>query len=1650
MAHDALSIVVNTGEVFGLANDATQVTQQVNAGSIAGAIAAASAIAQSITRNPAISEALRGVGLAATATQLTADIAALNEAIATGNDSAAISAALGLVAGVGSIISTVPTPQTRAIGIAINLTATAARNLYDRRQAISDALRDLNDLLEPVDGPIIDIDPQTAIDYGLLDPNTLLPRIPLTAESAAALAERIRSGNLPGRISGGPDPSGVNGGYHGAAGTRRAPRDPLAIDLDGDGIETIGVGTSPVLFDHNADGIRNGTGWVRPDDAWLALDRDGNGAIDSGRELFGVDTVLSGTPGVDATYAATGFEALRTLDANGDLVFNDQDAAFTQVRLWRDLNQDGTSQASELTTLAAQGIASIALTESSTTINLGNGNTVSGTATVTRSNGTTTHVDAVGVTTDITAGNLNLANNPFYREFTTPVALTTTAQALPEMGGSGWVRDLREAMSLGTPQAAALTAAVQQFAAATTRDAQMALLDTVLRAWAETNQSRAMGPVDDPLRRFVLAGNADTSAQLQWALPILEVFNGLGVTEAGLQAPTSSTNAQGQTVQTFNLISEQVPGFTSAYSALRDSVYSALVTQTRLRPYLDAIDLVIDETGVRFDTTSLATLLNDTHATDSSKSILDLFDLVQHSVATLDAVGFDWATPLSTWVAALDATSPLRAELIALNLFVGAESTGTSLDDVYAGDANGNVFQGGAGSDLANGAGGNDTLSGGGGDDQLSGGAGNDLLQSGTGYLNVLDGGDGDDTLRVEVDSGAATLRGGAGNDNLGVNFWTGSNTFEGGTGNDTMAGGYNADTYVFNLGDGADTISDNQHYTAQGMFSDRIVFGAGIAPSDITVSRSGSNLVLRHANGADQITVANWFATTNGTYFIEQIEFANGTVWNSAELTAANLVVVGTAGDDNISGTVFVDVINGAGGNDTLSGGGGDDQLSGGAGNDLLQSGTGYLNVLDGGDGDDTLRVEVDSGAATLRGGAGNDNLGVNFWTGSNTFEGGTGNDTMAGGYNADTYVFNLGDGADTISDNQHYTAQGMFSDRIVFGAGIAPSDITVSRSGSNLVLRHANGADQITVANWFGGNQYQIERIEFNGGVVWDAVRIEQSLLSVLSGTVAGDLLNGTAGADQLTGLEGNDTLVGNAGHDLLDGGLGADAMSGSAGDDVYVVDSAADGVNEAASEGIDSVRSSVTWTLGANVEHLVLTGVSAINGTGNSLDNDLYGNSAVNALAGGIGNDRYYVGTGDTVTEGTNAGTDTVYSTTTWTLNTNVEHLTLVGTAAINGTGNTLANTITGNDAANAINGGTGADTLVGGRGDDTYTVDNVGDVVTELAVQGIDRVSASVAYTLTSNVENLTLTGSSGLAGTGNDLNNVIIGNSGANTLVGGLGNDRLDGGTGIDTMTGGVGNDTFVVNVAGDVVNENASEGTDAVESLVTWTLGNNLENLTLIGTSVINGTGNALNNVLIGNAAANALTGGEGNDTYGGNAGNDTLSDTSTSSNEVYRWGIGQGNDTIADAGGTDRIEIAAGVSASQVTLTRSTNDLRITVSGASDVLTVKNWYTSSANRIEEIRLADGSTINAGVVAPLSVAPSSTVASREVVQMRNEPHTGVLRIASAVLVDEATAARNMQMLVEAMASFTGRADSTTPTQWQRIRDPMHVTLANPM
>jgi len=295
---------------------------------------------------------------------------------------------------------------------------------------------------------------------------------------------------------------------------------------------------------------------------------------------------------------------------------------------------------------------------------------------------------------------------------------------------------------------------------------------------------------------------------------------------------------------------------------------------------------------------------------------------------------------------------------------------------------------------------------------------------------------------------------------------------------------------------------------------------------------------------------------------------------------------------------------------------------------------------------------------------------------------------------------------------------------------------------------------------------------------------------------------------------------------------------------------------------------------------------TTVDSISGlAGNDTLNGLAGNdfldggTGVDTMNGDIGDDTYVVDdTGDIVTESSSTGgIDTVLSSVIRTLGANQENLVLTGTAAINGTGNTLNNVLTGNGANNTLNGSTGADTMTAGLGNDTYVVDNAGDAVIENAGEGSDLVQSSITYTLSAEVENLTLTGTGAINATGNALNNVLTGNSGANILSGGVGNDTLNGGAGADQMSGGAGDDLYVRDNTGDVVTENAGEGVDTVQSSVTYTLSANVENLTLTGTNAINGTGNALDNLLTGNSAANRLTAGAGNDTLNGGSGADTM-----------------------------------------------------------------------------------------------------------------------------------------------------------------------------
>ena len=387
------------------------------------------------------------------------------------------------------------------------------------------------------------------------------------------------------------------------------------------------------------------------------------------------------------------------------------------------------------------------------------------------------------------------------------------------------------------------------------------------------------------------------------------------------------------------------------------------------------------------------------------------------------------------------------------------------------------------------------------------------------------------------------------------------------------------------------------------------------------------------------------------------------------------------------------------------------------------------------------------------------------------------------------------------------------------------------------------------------------------------------------------------------------------------MIHGYLGDDVMTGGAGNDILYVNSLNDIVNEAAGEGFDMVASSISYMLdgGAHIEYLRTTsnrGTNALNLTGNGFGQIVMGNDGANTLdgAGGgdtlrglAGNDIYLVrDSGDRVLETVGGGADEVHADVSFALEAGQEIEVLrtdnhAGTAARNLTGNEFAQEIIGNAGANLLRSTTGAgDTMHGLLGDDKYRVYNSADQVFEAAGQGSDRIYASVSYNLAAGqeVEIMSTDSSAGTAAinlTGNELAQLIIGNAGNNQLS--------DGAAGAaDTLQGLGGNDTYVVRNAGDIIVENAGQGTnDRVSAIVSFALAadDDIELMTTINanaTTAINLTGNGLTQRLVGNDGVNTLNGGGAADIMEGNGGNDIYFVDNAGDTIVEKAGDGTGD----------------------------------------------------------------------------------------------------------------------------------------------------------
>ena len=509
-------------------------------------------------------------------------------------------------------------------------------------------------------------------------------------------------------------------------------------------------------------------------------------------------------------------------------------------------------------------------------------------------------------------------------------------------------------------------------------------------------------------------------------------------------------------------------------------------------------------------------------------------------------------------------------------------------------------------------------------------------------------------------------------------------------------------------------------------------------------------------------------------------------------------------------------------------------------------------------------------------------------------------------------------------------------YGTKIETAIGSAFNDTLIGNDLNNS-LDGGSGAD--TMDGGAGNDNYYVDNINDvvieRGTSLTEIDTVNASVSFTLGANIENlNLLN----YDNINGIgnDRNNVITGNAGNNILDGGTGADTLIGGAGNDTYLVDNYGDVIVESSNFlfEIDTVQSSVNWALGANLENLTLIGTGNIAGNGNALNNVLIGNDGNNELnglggldimIGGKGNDAYVLdqaGELALVQELANEGTDTLYinyaaATQTRTIDLglsnlhDVENVTLLGAGQFTVIGNDQNNTLLGNADANTLQGGAGddildgragADTLIGGTGNDTYVVDNYGDVITETSTLPgeIDTVRSSVNWVLGANLENLTLTGTGNIAGSGNTQDNVLIGNDG---------NNELNGMAGLDTMIGGKGNDAYLLDQTGELalVQELANEGTDTLYIMygstpqtetVDLSIGNllNVENVKLLGLGQFTLTGNNLNNTLTGNINANILDGGFGADTLTGGGGADIFK-----FGAVNEMGVGANRDVITD-----------------------------------------------------------------------------------------------------------------------------------------------------
>ncbi|XXQ68217.1 calcium-binding protein [Neisseriaceae bacterium B1] len=1372
--------------------------------------------------------------------------------------------------------------------------------------------------------------------------------------------------------------------------------DPLILDLNNNGIQALATnGFAGALFDHDNDGIRTAAGWVNAEDGLLVRDVNGNGIIDNGSELFGDNTTLA-----DGSKAAHGFVALAQLDSNSDGKVDALDSAFNELKVWIDANSDGISQASELRTLMDLDIQSLDVAYKDVNQNLGNGNAIRQLGSYTKTDGSTAQM-----------GDAWFAADKLYSRFTDKIDMTAEQSQAANLSGIGRLRDLNQAAAISGDLANVLKA----YSQAQTKQEQLALLDSLVHEWAETDSEWGKKAItfDTTFTKTSNEGIALTPSQakkLQENALIYLSDEAQAAIDAARDRIAVLDAFTGQDSSKLYYMSEEdalniIKITNQTYDNLATNIYQSLLLQTRLQPYMNEIAFKIEDNQFVLDFAGVQAAFNQVYENNPEKALVDLAELLAYG-------------KLNTWY---------QGRQLLAHYVETARTVGT-LDNVL------------------------------------------DVLGKETvALLSKTSGNKEDNILQFTGLNGRkVSLYGGEGNDIL-----------IGGSDNDYLDGGVGSDTYVFGQNFGKDTISnydvsanrnDTIHFTdgiraehlnltrtGDSLFIKQIDTDNRIEVQNFFHDEANSRYIINQITFDDgsvlnleqiktmvqQSTdgVDNLYAYDKGN------ELSAGLGNDYLYGAKGNDVLNGDAGDDIIYGRAGQDILSGGEGKDNLNGEQGDDTLNGGAGNDYLYGGEGN-DILIGGSDNDYLDGGVGSDTYVFGQNFGKDTI-SNYDVSANR------NDTIHFTDGIRAEHLNLTRTGDSlfikqIDTDNRIEVQNFFHDEansryIINQITFDDGSVLNLEQIKTMVQQSTDGVDNLYAYD--KGNElsaglgndylYGAKGNDVLNGDAGDDIIYGRAGQDILSGGEGKDNLNGEQGDDTLNGGAGNDYLYGGEGNDILIGGSDNDYLDGGVGSDTYVFGQNF-GKDTISNYDVSANRNdTIHFTDGIRAEHLNLTR------TGDSLfikQIDTDNRIEVQNFFHDEANSRYIINQ-ITFDDGSVL---------------NLEQIKTMVQQSTDGVDNLYAY-----DKGNELSAGLGNDYLYGAKGNDVLNGDAGDDIIYGRA--GQDILSGGEGKdNLNGEQGDDTLNG-----GAGND---YLYGGEGNDILIGGSDNDYLDGGVGSDTYVFGqnFGKDTisnydvsanrndtihftdgiraehlnltrtgdslfikqidtdnrievqnffhdeansrYIINQItfddGSVLNLEqiktmVQQSTDGVDNLYAYDKGNELSaglgNDYLYGAKgndVLNG--DAGDDIIYGRAGQDILSGGEGKDNLNGEQGDDTLNGGAGndylyggegndiliggSDNDYLDGGVGSdtyvfgqnfGKDTISNydvsANRNDTIHFTDGIRAEHLNLTRTGDSLFIKQIDTDNRIEVQNFFHDEANSryiINQITFDDGSVLN--------------------------------------------------------------------------------------